>query len=81
MAENRVAYGLAKKYGIDTTGMTPWEVWEALKKNGVILENIGKGAYDSRNDIQPLKKVDRKSTKMAYIELPKKEYAELCSAI
>lgn len=34
MADNRAAYGLAKKYGIDTTGMTPKQVWDAhmLKK-------------------------------------------------
>lgn len=35
MADNRIAYGLAKKYGIDTTGMAPGEVWEALKEKGV----------------------------------------------
>ncbi len=36
--------------------MTPGEVWDALKDKGVNPENIGKGAYNSRNDIQPLKK-------------------------
>lgn len=35
MADNRIAYGLAKKYGIDTKGMSPQEVWEALNKKGV----------------------------------------------
>ncbi len=35
MANNKVAYGLAKKYGIDTTGMTPKEVWDALKERGI----------------------------------------------
>ena len=35
MADNRIAYGLAKKYGIDTTGMKPSEVWEALRDKGV----------------------------------------------
>ena len=35
MADNRIAYGLAKKYGIDTDGMSPKEVWEALAKKGV----------------------------------------------
>ena len=35
MANNKVAYGLAKKYGIDTTGMTPKEVWDALKEKGI----------------------------------------------
>ena len=38
-ASARLAYGLAKKYGIDTTGMEPQEVWAALKKEGVTPEN------------------------------------------
>lgn len=37
MADNRVAYGLAKKHGIDTTGMSPAQVWDALKEKGVSL--------------------------------------------
>ena len=39
MADNRIAYGLAKKYGIDTKGMSPKEVWEALKERGVTQDN------------------------------------------
>lgn len=39
MADNRIAYGLAKKYGIDTAGMSPKEVWEALKEKGVTKES------------------------------------------
>lgn len=35
MANNRIAYGLAKKYGIDTKGMTPRQVWNALNKKGI----------------------------------------------
>ena len=42
MADNRVAYGLAKKYGIDTTGMTPKQVWDALKDKGVSQESYNK---------------------------------------
>lgn len=38
MADNRIAYGLAKKHGIDTAGMSPREVWEALKEKGVTKE-------------------------------------------
>lgn len=35
MANNRIAYGLCKKYGIKLRkGATPYEAWEALKKNG-----------------------------------------------
>lgn len=37
MADSRIAYGLAKKHGIDTTGMSPQEVWEALKEKGISL--------------------------------------------
>ena len=39
MADNRIAYGLAKKYGIDTKGMTPKEVWDALNEKGVTRAN------------------------------------------
>lgn len=50
MADNRIAYGLAKKYGIDTANMSPKQVWEALKKKGVTEENISKDAYDSKDN-------------------------------
>lgn len=36
--DNRKAYGLAKEHGIDTKGMTPKEVWDALNQKGVIKE-------------------------------------------
>ena len=39
MADNRIAYGLAKKYGIDTKGMSPKEVWDALWGLGVTQQN------------------------------------------
>ena len=39
MADNRIAYGLAKKYGIDTKGMSPKEVWDALNEKGVTQQN------------------------------------------
>ncbi len=48
MADNRIAYGLAKKYGINTKDMSPKEVWEALKNKGVTEENISDGAYNSQ---------------------------------
>ena len=35
MADNRIAYGLAKKYGIDTKDMSPKDVWAALREKGV----------------------------------------------
>lgn len=35
MADSRIAYGLAKKHGIDAKGMSPKEVWDALKGKGI----------------------------------------------
>jgi hypothetical protein len=35
MANNRRGYGLAKEYGINTTGMTSKEVWDALAEKGI----------------------------------------------
>lgn len=69
MADNRVAYGLAKKYGIDTSGMSPKEAWEALKKTGVLEDNISDGAYDSKKDT-PFKRAIPKTQK---IDRPKDE--------
>ena len=34
-ANTRLPYGLAKAKGIDTTGMSPQEVWQALESEGV----------------------------------------------
>lgn len=42
--DNRRAYGLAKAKGIDTTGMSPKEVWEALKEKGVTVQNAEKSS-------------------------------------
>lgn len=45
MADNRLAYGIAKGLGIDTAGMSPKEVWEAIaKKQGVSVEQAQKQA-------------------------------------
>ena len=44
MANNKLAYGLAKEHGIDTEGMTPGQVWEALKKAGISVH--GQAARD-----------------------------------
>ena len=63
MADNRVAYGLAKKYGIDTSGMSPKQVWEALKEKGVDLKSISEGAYDSKDNFGELRKKVSKSKK------------------
>lgn len=36
----RIPYGLAKREGIDTTGMTPREVWEALEGKGYSASEV-----------------------------------------
>lgn len=51
MADNRLAYGLAKKHGIDTEGMTPKQVWEALKKAGI--DGIQRGSGAKIGSIRP----------------------------
>ena len=67
MADNRIAYGLAKKYGIDTEGMSPKEVWEALEKKGV--KELGGHGKDENvyKSVEELKKQQER-------ELPKNEY-------
>lgn len=47
MANNRIAYGLAKKHGIDTEGMTPKQVWDALGKKGV---DVSKEAQSEKSE-------------------------------
>ena len=49
MADNRIAYGLAKKYGIDTKEMSPKEVWEALKGKGITQANAQE-KYSAQNE-------------------------------
>lgn len=39
MANNRIAYGLAKEYGINTDGMNPKQVWDALADKGINQNN------------------------------------------
>lgn len=50
MADNRVAYGLAKKYGIDTTDMSPKEVWDALEEKGVKIPDKSKN-LEKKNEL------------------------------
>ena len=48
MANNRIAYGLCKKYGIKLPkDATPYEAWDALKKNGYTANE------DSEEYIEP----------------------------
>ncbi len=71
MADNRIAYGLAKKYGIDTKDMSPKEVWEALKNKGITEENISDGAYNSQESKakELVKKVTEKKEEKARAEI------------
>lgn len=48
--DNRRAYGLAKAHGIDTTGMSPREVWEALKEKGITQENYSSDGAGGTHD-------------------------------
>ena len=87
MANNKVAYGLAKKYGIDTTGLTPKEVWDALKEKGISQADSSEKSKEikdlqskSSDELKEIATVDiGKQSK--YIQLPKQEYAQMCSAI
>ena len=65
MANNRIAYGLAKKFGIDTTGKSPGEVWELLKKHGVTEENA-EGELKKQSEEKTEKLIDK------YSDYPKK---------
>lgn len=50
MADNRIAYGLAKKHGIDTHGMTPKQVWDALNEKGIDWQREYKADRDAEAD-------------------------------
>ncbi|MCX4361773.1 MAG: hypothetical protein OSJ74_00075 [Clostridia bacterium] len=46
MADNRIAYGIANGMGIDTDGMEPKAVWQAIAdKQGVSVEQAMRHAY------------------------------------
>jgi len=54
-ASARLAYGIAKGMGIDTEGMSPQEVWEAIRKEGGVgktaKNGLGNGAKAERKTI------------------------------
>lgn len=58
MADNRIAYGLAKKYGIDTKGMSPKEVWDALKEKGVTEEGYKKEQGEKKQQAEKIYNTD-----------------------
>lgn len=75
MADNRIAYGLAKKNGIDTKGMSPKEVWEALKGKGITSESVDGEAQGKK------KELEKKYNQNAEIEPKKsKEFSDVKSA-
>ncbi len=46
MADNRIAYGIAEGMGINTDGMKPKAVWQAIAdKQGVSVEQVMQRAY------------------------------------
>lgn len=50
MANNRVAYGLAKERGIDTSGMSPKEVWDALNEKSISVNDKARPYIDKNVD-------------------------------
>lgn len=58
MADNRIAYGLAKKYGIDTKGMSPKEVWDSLKEKGVTEEGYKKEQGEKKQQAEKIYNTD-----------------------
>ena len=69
MADNRIAYGLAKKHGIDTKGMSPKEVWEALKGKGITPESVDKQEKEKKKQLDKKYNDDLKSP-----NVPEKAY-------
>ena len=67
MANNRIAYGLAKEYGINTEGMSPKEVWEALADKGMNQGNYQQ--YENRQNESYDYILNRNSVKNEYDEL------------
>ena len=47
MADNRIAYGMLKKAGVDTEGMSPKEAWEKVEELGLApsISKYGKKKY------------------------------------
>ena len=86
MADNRIAYGLAKKYGIDTKGMTPKEVWDALNEKGVTRANAAeKYTSDGMGGEHEETPAEKKRLKELGVgdsaQISKQEYAVLRSEV
>ncbi len=77
VANNRIAYGLAKSLGIDTSGMSPMEVWAALDDRGVTDEDIAYCTYNSQESkakelVRKVNSKQKENTTKTYGELPQK---------
>ena len=86
MADSRIAYGLAKRYGIDTKGMTPKEVWDALNEKGVTRENAAeKYTSDGMGGEHEETPAEKKRLKELGVgdsaQISKQEYAVLRSEV
>ena len=84
MADNRLAFGLCKKYHISLPdNATPRDAWEALKKNGIeYFEEKESEVLDLQNyiDITDLEKQKHYTSKKTVL-LPKAEYMRVCREI
>ncbi len=67
MANNRIAYGLAKEYGINTEGMEPKQVWEALAGKGINQNNYQQ--YQNRQNASYDSIIRTSGQKNEYVEL------------
>ena len=84
MANNRLPFGLCKKYHIELPdNATPKDAWQALKNNGIEYFEDDESAV-----IDPSKLLDgvdfdepKHLTTKPTIPLPKKEYWKVCSAL
>lgn len=73
MANNRIAYGLAKEKGIDTTGMSPKEVWKALNEKGITQAKADKIEKDKRNERKYNDTAPEKPKKKLAVNTPEAE--------
>ena len=62
MANNRIAYGLANEYNINTQGMTPHQVWEALSEKGISVHGDVE-LKDKQNKIDELNSLSTEKLK------------------
>ncbi len=85
MSNNRLPFGLCKKYHIELPdNATPKDAWEALKKNGITyFEEEESTVLDPRTFLGDVDELDdrKRYTPRKTVLLPKKEYFRLISAL